>query len=180
MKEMTYADIFISILNKDRPEASAWIKGNSDNPNLSGLVNFYNTPFGGIIVNAEIYGLPDSMTPTRGNLTPNSSNMDSIQGIPSKFFGMHIHEFGNCTLPFDKTGNHYNPNNTEHPQHAGDLPPLLSNNGYAWLSFYTKRLSIKDIIGKSIVIHSMRDDFTSQPAGDSGIKIGCGVITASK
>jgi len=60
--------------------------------------------------------------------------------------------------------------------HAGDLVPLLNNNGYAYLTFYDNRFSINDINGKSIVIHSMRDDFTNQPAGDSGEKIGCGVI----
>ena len=89
---------------------------------------------------------------------------------------MHIHEFGNCTPPFDKTGNHYNPGGSMHPYHAGDMLPLLGNNGYAWLTFYDERIRIKDIVGKSVVIHGMRDDFTSQPAGDSGEKIGCGVI----
>ena len=54
--------------------------------------------------------------------------------------------------------------------------PLLGNQGYAWTSFYDKRFAIDDIIGKSVVIHSRRDDFTTQPAGDSGEKIGCGVI----
>ena len=61
--------------------------------------------------------------------------------------------------------------------HTGDLPPLLNNNGYAYLSFYDNRFRLKEILGKSIIIHSRRDDFTSQPAGDSGEKIGCGVIT---
>ena len=59
---------------------------------------------------------------------------------------------------------------------GGDLPPLLGNNGYAWTAFFDKRFTIDEIIGKSIIIHNMRDDFTSQPSGDSGTKIGCGVI----
>ena len=89
---------------------------------------------------------------------------------------MHIHENGDCTSPFDKTGNHYNPENTSHPNHSGDLPPLLSNKGYAWIAFWDNRFTISEIKGKSIVIHSMSDDFRSQPSGDSGEKIGCGVI----
>lgn len=75
---------------------------------------------------------------------------------------------------------HYHPITQIHPKHAGDLPPLLSNHGYAWMPFYTTRFSVMDIIGKSIVIHNMRDDFTSQPAGDSGVKIACGVIQSVK
>lgn len=79
-------------------------------------------------------------------------------------------------MPFDKTGDHYNPTNEQHPQHAGDLIPLMGNQGYAWLAFYDKRLMIKDIIGRSIIIHKMPDDFMSQPSGNAGEKIGCGVI----
>lgn len=96
-------NIFSSILMHNPPMAAARITGNSDNPDLHGSVNFYSTPFGGVLINAEIRGLPDK----------NSSN----------FYGMHIHEFGNCTPPFEQTGNHYNPKNTSHPLHSGDLPP---------------------------------------------------------
>ena len=90
---------------------------------------------------------------------------------------MHIHEYGNCSLPFDKTGGHYNPTGQMHPYHAGDMPSLLGNDGYAFTAFFDNRLTIEEIIGKTLIIHSMRDDFTSQPAGDPGSKIACGVIT---
>lgn len=188
-------NIFTSILYQNTPAAVARIQGNADYVNLYGIVSFYNTPFGGVLVNAEVYGLPGS-----------------------GFFGMHVHEFGDCSqtsgnmMPppgaiqprdnmwvlgnmqasenmqnrnvrppmgiqaFPNTGNHYDPGNVPHPEHAGDLPPLLSNNGYSWMSFYTSRVNVEDIIGKSLVIHSMRDDFTTQPSGNSGDKIGCGVI----
>ena len=148
--------LFSSILTQTEPAAIALIHGNADNTSLTGNVLFYQTPLNGVLVSAEIQGL-DATNATG-------------------FFGMHIHEFGNCTLPFDQTGNHYNPTNQQHPLHAGDLPPLLSNNGYAWSSFFDSRFTIADIIGKSVVIHDMRDDFTSQPSGGSGTKIGCGVI----
>lgn len=97
----------------------------------------------------------------------------------SHFYGMHIHEHGDCSGNFENTGNHFNPDNTLHPMHLGDLPPLLSNDGYAWMSVFDKRFRLDDVIGKSIVIHNMRDDFTSQPSGNSGSKIGCGVIEAA-
>ena len=140
----------------NRMTATATIHGNTENPELYGNAVFSQTPTGGVLVTVEVMGLPKE----------------------ADFHGMHIHEFGDCTPPFDKTGNHYNPTNAEHPMHAGDLPSLLNNDGYAYLSFYTERFQLADVIGKSLVIHKMRDDFTSQPAGDSGMKIACGVIYA--
>lgn len=155
MLRMTICNKIISKFAKTYPSAIAWVNGNEENPNLNGMVEFYETNYNGVIVCGEFYGLPE-----------NDSN----------FYGMHIHEFGDCTPPFDKTGNHYNPRNVEHPNHAGDMPPLLGNNGYAWTMFYDDRITIDEIINKALVIHSMRDDFTTQPSGDAGTKIGCGVI----
>ena len=148
----------------------AYIRGNADHPNLYGEVYFYKAPWGGVIVNAEICGLPDM-----GSTSPDTYHRNQSV-LFSHFYGMHIHENGNCTPPFDQTGNHYNPEQLPHPAHAGDLPPLLGNNGYAWMAFYDNRISIEDILGRSLVIHDMRDDFTTQPSGGSGTKIGCGVI----
>lgn len=149
----------IHILAQTRPDAIAEIGGNSTNPLLQGTALFYRASTGGIFIQVEVFHLPDESLPAS-----------------SGFFGMHIHEFGDCTLPFDKTGGHYNPTGQQHPNHAGDLPPLLSNSGYAWMTFYDSRLSISNIIGKSLIIHARRDDFTSQPSGDAGEMIGCGVI----
>ena len=157
--QITPAIEFMQLLTYERPKAAAWVTGNAANPQLSGLVKFYQTSYGGIVVAAEIFGLP--------NIS---------QAGSSDFYAMHIHEFGDCSDNFEKTGNHYNPGQSPHPSHAGDLPPLLGSQGYAWSAFYDKRFTIKEIIGKSVVIHSGRDDFTTQPAGDSGAKIGCGEI----
>lgn len=150
---------FTQLVTYERPQAAAWVNGNTANPRLSGLVKFYQTNYGGILVEAEIFGLPNIAT----------------QGS-SNFYAFHIHEFGNCSDNFDKVGGHYNPTNTTHPDHAGDMPPLLGNQGYAWSAFYDKRFTIDDIIGRSVIIHAGRDDFTSQPSGDPGPMIGCGEI----
>ncbi|MBR0426851.1 MAG: superoxide dismutase family protein [Clostridia bacterium] len=56
------------------------------------------------------------------------------------------------------------------------MPPLLETNGYAYMSVLIGKLKIKDIIGKTIIIHDKPDDFTTQPSGNSGKKIACGVI----
>ncbi len=71
---------------------------------------------------------------------------------------------------------HYNPCDCKHPHHAGDMPPLFENDGYAFNVFLTDRFEINEIIGRTVIIHSNPDDFTTQPSGDSGTKIACGVI----
>lgn len=138
--------------------AVAFIKGGKDAPNLTGKVKFYQKQTCVLIV-ADICGLPTSS---------------------SGFFGFHIHQGGNCSgQDFSATGSHYDPFGSPHPRHAGDLPPLLSCNGYAHLSVTTDRFCVCDVIGRTIVIHSDPDDFRSQPAGNAGSKIACGVIQST-
>lgn len=152
--------LFASTLSQREPDAIAWIKGNKDNPNLSGHISFYSTIRKGILVSVEVFGLPDEQN-------------------KAGFYGMHIHEIGDCEGAFENTGPHYNPEKVPHPEHAGDMPPLLSNHGYAWMAFYDQRFTIEEILGRSVIVHKQRDDFTTQPSGDSGEKIGCGVIYTS-
>lgn len=158
-RQSTPGEIFSELLEDGKPQALAWVTGGNVAPTLSGLVKFYATPYGGTLVEAELFGLP-------GVTQPGSTG----------FYAMHIHETGDCSNDFQNTGGHFNPTGQVHPQHAGDLLPLFSNQGYAWISFYDKRFLIPEILGKSIVIHQLPDDFHSQPAGNSGEKIGCGVI----
>lgn len=170
MFQMTPEAAFFSLLSQNEPQAIATIKGNTGYPMLHGSARFFQTSYSGLLIEVEVSGLPDA-----------EQNSASQQGSPASlnsphFYGMHIHEAGDCTLPFDKTGNHYNPDQFPHPQHAGDLPPLLSNNGYAFVIFYDGPLTIDDVANRSLIIHSHPDDFTTQPSGNSGNKIGCGVI----
>ena len=148
---------FSELLGSERPQAVAWFQGNDDSSQLGGFVKFYATSFGGVLVEVEVYGLPDK------------------KGY-SNFYALHIHEHGICSDGFIHTGEHYNPGEALHPYHAGDMPPLISNNGYAWGSFFDGRFSVTELIGRSIVIHAKADDFTTQPSGNSGEKIACGVI----
>lgn len=62
------------------------------------------------------------------------------------------------------------------PYHAGDLPPLFGNQGYAFSAFVTDRFAVREIVEKTIIIHSKPDDFKTQPSGDSGEKMACGKI----
>lgn len=152
---------FTGLLEGDMPTAVSWVTGNASYPQISGLVKFYDTPYGGTLVEAEVFGLPDIAV---------QSSTD--------YYAMHIHESGDCSDSFSHTGGHYNPSSQPHPFHAGDLLPLFANQGYAWLAFYDKRIRPRELIGRSVVIHAGRDDFTSQPAGNAGEKIACGVIQA--
>lgn len=161
MQIYPYPRNLMQTLNEAPPNALALLNGNKDYPNITGIVKFYETPYEGIILQAEFFRLPPT-TPA---------------GIPS-FFGFHIHEVGDCSEGFTKTGGHYNPNKQPHPYHAGDLPPLTTCDGYAWMNVYIQQLSLQDVIGKSVVVHSHADDFTSQPSGNSGDKIACGIIEA--
>ena len=163
MQDITPRLTFINLLTENHPQAMAWVRGGSQAPRLSGLVKFYETPYGGVLVEAEIFGLP--------NIAEAGS---------SNFYALHIHQNGNCSQNFTRTGDHYNPTTAPHPDHAGDLAPLLGNQGYAWAAFYDKRFSIQDIIGRSVIIHSQPDDFTTQPSGNPGTKIGCGVIRSAQ
>lgn len=71
---------------------------------------------------------------------------------------------------------HYNPDNCQHLYHAGDMPPLFGVDGSAVLLFLTNRFSVEEIIGRTVIIHARPDDFMTQPSGNSGEKIACGVI----
>ncbi|MBR1810937.1 MAG: superoxide dismutase family protein [Clostridia bacterium] len=140
----------------NRPDAVAHVKGGEDAPRLSGEIQFIQKR-DGVLVVARVSGLPRSNR--------------------SGFFGFHIHEGKSCRgEDFSATGDHYNPAERRHPKHAGDLPPLLSCGGDAYMAVMTNRFCVRDIIGRTVVIHSDSDDFHTQPSGDAGEKIACGVI----
>lgn len=144
-----------------RAAALAQIKGSRDYPQISGKIRFYQMQ-NGVLVYTEVWGLP----------------------YDSSFFGFHIHEGTSCSGneadPFADALTHYNPYDRPHPYHAGDLPPLLSSSGYAVSVFLTDRFSVNEVLGKTVIIHSSPDDFTTQPSGNSGEKMACGIIIATK
>lgn len=137
-------------------DAIARVTGGGDSPGLLGTVTFRQMPMG-VLVTARVSGLP--------------------QNNPTGFFAFHIHEGAHCSgAGFPAAGGHYDPTALPHPGHAGDLPPLLSNGGTAYMALLTSRFTVRDILGRVVVIHSGPDDFHSQPAGNPGTKIACGEI----
>ncbi len=150
--------MFTNIFNN----AKAIIKGGKKYPKINGIVTFKETK-NGVIMTAKINNLPQSNDKCKG-----------------RFFGFHIHEGSSCTGnvndEFANAKSHLNPSDCPHPFHIGDLPPLIENNGYAYMSVLLSKFKVKDIIGKVIIIHDSPDDFTTQPSGNSGTKIACGKI----
>lgn len=146
------------------PDAVAVLKGGPDAPTLIGRIVFYQMREG-VYLEAWINNIP----PTKEN------------GDLNSFHAFHIHEHGDCEIktlsePFSGAGGHWNPDNKLHPHHKGDLPPILNNNGFAYMAVLTDRFTVNEVIGKSIILHEDVDDFHSQPAGNAGEKIACGVI----
>ena len=145
----------------------AYVMGGPLRPQIRGAVIFQDTP-GGTWVNVQITGLPDykPATTTEAPVGP---------------FGFHIHENGVCEVgdpndPFQAAGGHWNPTNQPHGNHAGDFPVLFSNNGRACMGFFTDRFRGWEVVGKSIIIHNNPDDYRTQPSGNSGKRMACGVI----
>lgn len=115
-----------------------------------------------------------------------------IRGLkPNAEHGFHVHEKGDCSAA-DATsaGGHFNPGGHAHgrsgqgPHHAGDVPNLKADaNGVARVNAEVSGLSISGtapdgIIGRGLVVHRDPDDYRSQPAGNSGPRVACGVIFA--
>lgn len=150
------------MVNNFFENARAEIHGGRMFPEISGETFFRETSKG-VLVTTRLYNLPHSEDVCK-----------------SRIFALHIHTGTSCTGTtddeFKNALGHYNPNNCVHPYHAGDLAPIFGNNGYAYSSFLTNRFHVKDIIGKVVILHSMPDDFTTNPSGNSGTKIACGKI----
>jgi len=140
------------------------------------------------------------LTPTQGNTAAGTLTLTAdgetvhvsgtLQGLkPNGEFGFHIHEKGDCSAPdASSAGGHFNPTNSQHgdPQgathHGGDMLNAKSDaQGNAQVDVVASGVSLtqgqpNDVHGKAIVMHEKRDDYKTQPSGDSGARIACGVI----
>lgn len=150
------------IMESACPQAAAEIMGSEKYSSLRGTVSFYDLGYA-VLVTTSLYGLPYR----------NGYCQHPV-------LGFHIHEgracTGNSQDPFADAGTHFNPENCPHPAHAGDLPPVFVNEGLAWSAVITTRFTVKEIIGRTVIVHSQADDFHTQPSGNSGEKIACGLI----
>ena len=114
-----------------------------------------------------------------------------IRGLTPGKHGFHVHEYGDCAdTAAVSAGGHFNPGNTTHGDpmaahhHAGDLGNIEADTaGVARIDRVFAGLSLRgenSVAGRSFVVHAKDDDLKTQPAGNSGNRIGCGVIGLSK
>ena len=115
-----------------------------------------------------------------------------ITGLTPGNHGFHVHEFGDCSAAdASSAGVHFNPTNKPHAgpdateRHVGDMGNVEADaSGKAKLEYLDHQISLTNdrasVIGRSVVVHAKADDLKTQPSGDSGARIACGVIGRAK
>jgi Cu-Zn family superoxide dismutase len=113
-----------------------------------------------------------------------------LDGVPPGTHAFHIHEVGKCEPGFKSAGGHFNPTDKKHGalsaagMHAGDLPNLnVPESGKLKVDVFATAVmlgkgnnSLFDADGSSLVIHAGPDDYKTDPAGDAGARLACGVV----
>jgi Cu-Zn family superoxide dismutase len=142
------------------------------------------------------------MNPTKGNAVNGKVQFEQkddqlivtadLHGLTPGSHGFHIHEKGDCSAPdASSAGGHFNPGKTHHgdplhgEHHGGDFGNLVADaNGNAafQLSVPASQINLaldtpNSIIGKGLIVHADPDDYVTQPTGNSGKRVACGVIT---
>jgi superoxide dismutase, Cu-Zn family len=163
---------FITLAQTPTPKSTASFKGvavlhPTRGSKVSGIVTFVPVA-DGVQIRAELIGL-----------------------TPGKH-GFHVHEFGDCSAAdASSAGAHFNPTNQPHAgpdtaaRHEGDMGNVEADaSGNAKLDYVDHQISLsndaRSAIGRSVVVHAKPDDLKTQPSGDSGARIACGVIGWAK
>ena len=116
-----------------------------------------------------------------------------LQGLPPGAHGIHLHAVGRCEPPFESAGGHWNPTSRQHGTqnpagpHLGDMPNLVvADDGSATVSVMSPGGTLAgdggllDGDGASVVIHARADDYRTDPSGNSGERIACGVVGSGR
>jgi Cu-Zn family superoxide dismutase len=114
-----------------------------------------------------------------------------ISGLTPGKHGFHIHEFGDCSAPDAMSaGAHFNPSKHQHgapdasDRHDGDMGNIEADaSGKAHLEYTDKMMKLSgpdSVIGHAVIVHEKADDLKTQPTGDSGARLACGVIGVAK
>jgi Cu-Zn family superoxide dismutase len=143
------------------------------------------------ILNAERQDVGEAtITETPAGVVVTLTLEEKARGLAPGVHAFHIHAVGKCEPPFTSAGGHYNPEGRKHGflakdgKHAGDLPNIhVPENGRLTAEFLVTGVTLKqgknrliDEDGSALVIHAKKDDYRTDPAGDAGDRIACGVI----
>lgn len=161
-----------------------------------GSTYYYLSP-----VHKKITGARAVVYPTKGNTATGTVSFiqqkdgthitAQLSGLTPGIHGFHIHEFGNCACDDGKcAGDHFNPTKQLHAgpeqqhRHVGDLGNITADEqGNAVYDVIDTHITLNgpySIIGRSVIVHADADDFTTQPSGNAGARVGCGVIGVAK
>jgi Cu-Zn family superoxide dismutase len=154
-----------------------------------------------LAVAAQAQTATATLAPTAGNTTAGTVTFAQkgdkvminakVSGLAPGAHGFHVHEKGDCSAADGMSaGGHFNPTGKPHgdpnapDHHVGDMPMLQADaSGNATLSVelgvITVGSGITDIVGKSVIVHKDPDDFKTQPTGNSGARVACGIINKS-
>lgn len=131
---------------------------------------------------SKVHGVV-KFTKTGNNVTVTGE----VSGLTPGLHGFHIHEFGDCSAPDGKSaGGHFNPTGADHggpdspKHHVGDLGNIEANEeGIATINVTSEMIEFEgdtSILGRGLIVHAGQDDLKSQPSGDAGGRVACGVI----
>lgn len=140
-----------------------------------------------------------TLAPTSGNTAAGTVRLNQmadgsvdvqvdLTGVPAGVHGFHIHEKGDCGDNGNAAGGHFNPGGDPHgapntpPHHAGDWGNVTANAaGEVHTRFNTRSVTVEagtnSAVGHAIILHANPDDLTTQPTGNAGGRIACGVVT---
>ncbi len=111
-----------------------------------------------------------------------------VDGLPAGEYAVHVHERGDCSDDnFESAGGHFNPDNKKHgapdaeERHAGDLGNIkVEEDGLGEMELWSDKLRVKvsdySVVNRAVIVHEKPDDFKSQPSGNAGSRIMCGVV----
>jgi len=140
-----------------------------------------------------------TLSPTKGNTTTGTVTFEQrgdkvvmtakISGLAPGSHGFHVHEKGDCSADDGMSaGGHFNPTGKPHgnpvsaDHHGGDMPMLIADStGNATLEATLDTVTVgtgapTDVVGKAVIVHKDADDYKTQPTGNSGARVACGVI----
>lgn len=111
-----------------------------------------------------------------------------LTGVPAGVHGFHVHDKGDCGDNGNAAGGHFNPAATAHgapaapPHHAGDFGNVTASDaGEVRTTFTTRSVTVEagasSAAGHAIILHANPDDLVTQPTGNAGPRIACGVVT---
>ena len=168
MKKLSFALLFLgatACATWKPVTAVAGMEPRSDSQ-VRGTVTFTELPRGGVAVKLDLTGVPEGV------------------------HGFHVHEKGDCSAPDGTSaGGHFNPHGMQHAgpadmqRHAGDFGNVIAPaTGVVKTELVLSGISLKEgeidsALGRGLILHAKRDDLTTQPTGDAGGRIACGVIT---